>query len=58
MNDNRKKKAYVRPEITSCEVGQDAYAMGSSPEPRAKWLECNVFFTCCDTNVLPLWWCE
>ena len=54
-DENLKKKAYVKPEITSCEVEQGAYACGSTPGNTAKWLEWCLFFSCCDHNVLPFW---
>jgi hypothetical protein len=56
-NTCQKKKTYVTPEITSYEVEQDAYAMGS-PGGKTKWLDCSVFFGCCDRNVAPFWGCK
>ena len=51
-NHDLEKKNYLKPEINSYEVEQDAYAMGS-PCDRTKLLECSTFFGCCDSNIWP-----
>ena len=56
-NKSNMKKGYIKPEVTSYEVEQDAYACGS-PGENAKWLEWTLFFSCCDHNVLPFWGCK
>ena len=56
-DERQMRKDYVKPEITSHEVEQDAYACGSGPGHNAKWLEWTLFFSCCNHNVLPFWRC-
>ena len=53
----RKKKEYIKPEITSHEVEQDAYACGSTPGDKASWLEWCLLFGCCDHNIIPIIGC-
>ena len=55
-DERQMRKDYVKPEITSYEVEQDAYACGS-PGGNAKWIEWTLFFSCCNHNVLPFWRC-
>jgi len=55
-NDSRKKKEYIKPEITSCEVEQGAYACGS-PTQGTKWLDWCLLFGCCDHNIIPICGC-
>jgi len=56
-DERQMRKDYVKPEITSYEVEQDAYACGSGPGHNSKWLEWTLFFSCCNHNVIPFWRC-